>query len=76
MPIMRIGELRRARGISQQYMGNMLGVSQTTVSIWEREEALPGAEKLPRIAALLGTDVTGLFVETPGRLAYKNSQKE
>lgn len=69
MPIMRIGELRRARGVTQQYMADALGVTQAAISSWELETALPGAEKLPRLAQLLGTDVTGLFVETNRRLS-------
>lgn len=46
----RIYELRKEKGISQKELGEMLGVSNKSVSKWETGAALPKTETLVRLA--------------------------
>ena len=59
--IMRIKELRLERGLDQVNFAARMGVSQSTVSEWERELYLPKARQLPLLARVLGCSIDELF---------------
>ena len=46
----KIQELRRKRGMSQDVLAEKLDVSRQAVSKWERDEAIPETEKIIRLA--------------------------
>ena len=46
----RIKELRMERGLSQEKMGEILSVSQDTISLWEKGKSVPTAEYLIEMA--------------------------
>ena len=46
----RIKEIRLERGLSQEKMGQILAVSQDTVSLWEKGKSVPTAEFLIAMA--------------------------
>lgn len=52
----RIQELRRRKGLSQEQLAEILGVSRQAVSKWEGGQSLPEVEKLIAMSALF--DVT------------------
>lgn len=54
----KIAELRRENNLSQKNFGEKLGVSQDTVSLWEKGKSLPATEYVIDIAQLfqLSTD--------------------
>lgn len=54
----KIAELRRENNLSQKNLGEKLGVSQDTVSLWEKGKSLPATEYVIEIAQLfqLSTD--------------------
>ena len=56
----RIAELRRARGLTQEQLGQQLGVSAQAVSKWEKGGA-PDVELLPALADRLGVSIDSLF---------------
>ena len=66
---MKLGEnLRAARtaaGLSQEALGERLGVVSQTVSKWERGESAPDAMLLPALADALGVSLDALFDRTP-----------
>ena len=68
----RLRTWRRINGIKQAALDEMLGVSQTAVSIWENGHDLPSAERIGRLEALLANTardelaVERLFVERQG----------
>ncbi len=66
---MKLGEnLRAARtaaGLSQEALGERLGVVSQTVSKWERGESAPDAMLLPTLADALGVSLDALFDRTP-----------
>ena len=55
--------IRLNRGISQKQVANYLNVSPQSVSKWEKGEALPSIEYLPRLAELLNCDINAFFAQ-------------
>lgn len=60
----KIGQYRRALGISQEELGARLGVSRQAVSKWETNAATPDMENLMALAREFGVSVAEL-TETP-----------
>ena len=56
-----IHALRRARGLTQNQLGDMLHVSFQAVSKWERGETLPDVNLLPDLADALSTTVDNIL---------------
>ena len=56
---------RKAAGLSQEALGEKLGVVSQTVSKWERGESVPDAMLLPTLADALGVSLDALFDRTP-----------
>ncbi len=59
-----IRQARKAAGLSQETLGERLGVVSQTVSKWERDESSPDAALLPPLAEALGTSLDRLFGRT------------
>ena len=66
--------LRKAKGISQEELAEMLGVSRQAVSKWERNEAYPDTENLIAISKLFGVTIDGLI--NSGDLCTESTQDE
>lgn len=60
--VMRIKELREAKGMTQTQLGTKMGVAQCVVSEWEKEVYLPKARDLPALAAVLECSISDLYV--------------
>ncbi|MBR4691510.1 MAG: helix-turn-helix transcriptional regulator [Oscillospiraceae bacterium] len=56
-----IREKRKALGLTQEELGEALGMAPQTVSKWERDESLPDAALLPQLADALGCSLDRLF---------------
>ena len=56
----RIAELRKERGLTQEQLGQLVGVSAQAVSKWEKGGA-PDVELLPALADRLGVTIGALF---------------
>ncbi len=56
----RIREIRMKKGITQEKLGQMIGITTQAVSKWERGGS-PDAEMIPLIADALGVSVNALF---------------
>ena len=64
----RIAELRRQNNLSQEALGEALGVTRQSISKWESDGALPEIEKLVAMSRLFGVSVgalLGVEEETP-----------
>lgn len=48
----RIAAVRRAAGLTQEQLGELLGVSRQAVSRWESDTAYPETDKIVRMAEL------------------------
>ena len=57
----QISFLRRERGITQEQLANVLGVSNQSVSKWESGQCCPDIALLPQIAEYFGTSVDELL---------------
>ena len=49
-----ISALRRAKGLTQRELGDMLYVSDKTISRWENDECTPDLNLIPAIADIFG----------------------
>lgn len=56
-----IAQLRKEKGFTQKQLSEILGVSDKTVSHWEREESSPDISLLPLLANTLGVTVDELL---------------
>ena len=54
-------KFRLAMNLSQEYIAKNLSVSQQAIAKWETGEALPRADKLPKLAKILNCTVDDLF---------------
>ena len=63
----RIQELRKQSNLSQEALGEKLGVSRQAVSRWEMDGAVPEVDKLIAMGRLFGVDLNDLLqVAQPG----------
>ena len=69
----RIHTARKAAGLSQEALGDKLGVVSQTVSKWERGESAPDAALLVPLADALGVSLDALFGRTPGDEAMETN---
>lgn len=60
----KIRQLRLHRGMTQEELGNGLGVSPQAVSKWESGTTLPDIQLLPELAVLFGVSIDELFSVT------------
>ena len=71
----RIQAFRKAAGLSQEALGEQLGVSRQAVSRWESDAAVPELEKLIAMSRLFGVTVGVLLgVEPPAEDRSTSSQ--
>ena len=65
MDMIRIGrfiaQLRRERGLTQEQLGEILGVTNKTISRWETGSYLPGVEMLQLLSKTFSVSVTELL---------------
>ena len=63
----RIQELRKQNNLSQEALGEKLGVSRQAISRWEMDGAVPEVDKLIAMGKLFGVDLNSLLqVAQPG----------
>lgn len=56
-----IKALRERAGLTQKQLGELLGLGQSTVAMWETDESKPRADKLPELARVLGCTIEDLY---------------
>ena len=59
--MLRLREIRKARGLSQEEVARLLGVSQSLISAYEKEERMPPVKKLVKLAKILNVSVEELL---------------
>ena len=60
-----IAKYRKEKGMTQQQLGEAVGVTNRTVSKWEADITAPGVELIPSVAFALGITLDRLFgIET------------
>lgn len=61
----RLKELREQRDMLQGELAAAVGVSRSTVAMWESGAIMPGADKLPKLADALGCSIDALYGREP-----------
>lgn len=72
----KIFELRREKGLTQDALAELLGVTAQAVSKWERGESLPETAMLPKIAEIFDVSIDSLFDNEKKPLAEYVPEKE
>lgn len=67
----KISECRKARSLTQEKLGEMLGVSSQAVSKWEKGDSLPDILLLPQLCGILGISLEALL-GAPSSVNNKN----
>ncbi|MCA1601989.1 MAG: helix-turn-helix domain-containing protein [Acidobacteria bacterium] len=71
----RLMELRKAAGLSQYELAEMLGVPQSNVAFWEQSEKPPRSDLLPKMADVLGVGIVDLLNTNGGRVTVQRSSR-
>lgn len=71
----KIYELRKNRSLTQEQLGEKLGISGQAVSKWEKGESMPDIMSLPELCEILGVSIDALL-EIPVTLKNKNVVKD
>lgn len=58
-----IREYRIKKGISQAQLAKLMETTQAAVAMWETGARMPRADKLPKLAEVLGCSVADLFAK-------------
>ena len=66
----KIAELRRDKGMKQDELAEMLGLSPQAISKWETGQGYPEITLLPKIAAVFGVSVDYLLGRTDVKTPY------
>ena len=67
----QISTLRKAKGLTQNELGERVGVTFQAVSKWERGETLPDITVLPDLSKVLGTSIDNILLGGERQLEYR-----
>ena len=67
----QISSLRKAKRLTQNELGERVGVSFQAVSKWERGETLPDISVLPDLAKVLETSIDNILLGGEKQVEYK-----
>lgn len=71
----RIRDIRKERGISQEYMADMLGVSQTTYGRMERQDIPFDVRHMKTVARYFNVSMDYLVGATDNRTPYPKGEE-
>lgn len=60
-----VARLRKARGLTQEGLASLMGVSKASVSKWETAQSYPDIELLPQLATYFGVTLDELVGYEP-----------
>jgi transcriptional regulator with XRE-family HTH domain len=64
----RLVELRKAAGLSQYELAELIGEPQPNIAYWELSEKPPRSDVLPKLAEALGVEIADLLSVNGGRV--------
>ena len=67
----QIAFLRKSKNLTQNELGERIGVSFQAVSKWERGETLPDISLLPDLAGILETSIDNILLGGEKQIEYK-----
>jgi transcriptional regulator with XRE-family HTH domain len=72
----KIIQLREKKKFSQQELSELVGVSQSVVSVWESDQSQPHIKHLDILAAALGVKVNDLLEDTPVSIYHQHGEND
>jgi len=72
----KIQQLRKEKGISQEALAEMLGVSRQAVSKWESGQTFPETDKLIALSDIFGVTLDSLLKDEPIQSDEKNQESQ
>lgn len=73
---MRIRELRKAKKVTMKELGNMIGVAESTMSLYETGKRKPDPETLSRLADYFNVSVDYLLGRDEGQSQSSHSPSD
>ena len=70
----RISDLRKGKGMTQEQLAQLLGVTPQAVSKWENDLSCPDISILPQLAEALGVTTDELLGRTPLRISERSDK--
>ena len=61
---MNIKGIRESKNLTQYDLAALIGVNRSSVAMWETGEAMPRADKLVKLAEILGCTVDDLLKDS------------
>lgn len=58
---LRVREAREAKGITQDELSDVIGISRQSIKKWEHNQTMPKIDVLVRVANYLGCSVQSLY---------------
>lgn len=71
-----LGELRKARGLTQIQLAEIMGYSDKSVSKWERGDAIPDIETLYNLASYYGVTIDDLCSDGMAKNKVASNEKK
>jgi transcriptional regulator with XRE-family HTH domain len=71
----RIKELRRSKNLSQEALGNALGVSKQQIYLYEKGDNVPPLDKLRKLSEVLGVSISELSSDEMPTVQIKSGQE-
>ena len=59
-----VKKLREKRGYTQEYLASKMGISNTTVSMWESGKSKPGIDRLVLLSEILQCSLEEILEES------------
>lgn len=72
----KIKQLRTNEGLSQEELGNKIGIHYTHISRYERNQAIPSVEALKNLSQLFDVSIDYLLFEDVEKIALEHIQDE
>lgn len=63
---MKIKKLRESNKMTQEELGKEIGVTRSTIAMWETNSAKPRSDKIPLLAKVLNCSIEDLFETNVG----------
>ena len=70
-----LAELRKAAGLSQTELAEVLEVPQSNIAFWEQSDKPPRSDLLPKMADALGVEIAELLNLNGGRVTVQRSSR-
>ncbi len=74
--MIRLKELRQKSNISQAELSDLVGVSRSTIAMWETNKSQPDIESIRKIASVLQTTIDNLLCYDASSAQPKEAEPE